>query len=64
MRVRAGVQDHCSAIEHVFLRGEPGQIYNVGGGNERENITVAEQIVGLLGKTRGSHSIGAGSTGT
>jgi dTDP-glucose 4,6-dehydratase len=39
------VQDHCAAIEHVFLRGEPGQIYNVGGGNERENITVAEQIV-------------------
>jgi len=46
------VQDHCSAIEHVFLRGEPGQIYNVGGGNERENITVAEQIVGHLGKSR------------
>ena len=46
------VQDHCSAIEQVFLRGEPGQIYNVGGGNERENITVAEQIVGHLGKSR------------
>jgi dTDP-glucose 4,6-dehydratase len=46
------VQDHCSAIEQVFLRGEPGQIYNVGGGNERENITVAEQIVGQLGKSR------------
>jgi dTDP-glucose 4,6-dehydratase len=45
------VQDHCSAIEHVFLRGEPGQIYNVGGGNERENITVAEQIVSILGKS-------------
>src|SRR5688572_16084724 len=46
------VQDHCSAIELVFLRGEPGQIYNVGGGNERENITVAEQIVEHLGKSR------------
>ncbi len=46
------VQDHCSAIEQVFLRGEPGQIYNVGGGNERENITVAEQIVGHLGRSR------------
>ncbi len=45
-------QDHCSAIERVFLHGEPGQIYNVGGGNERENITVAEQIVGHLGKSR------------
>jgi len=46
------VQDHCSAIERVFLRGEPGQIYNVGGGNERENITVAEHIVSHLGKSR------------
>jgi dTDP-glucose 4,6-dehydratase len=46
------VQDHCSAIEQVFFRGEPGQIYNVGGGNERENITVAEQIVGHLGRSR------------
>src|SRR6185436_12390905 len=27
------VFDHCGAIEHVFRRGEPGAIYNVGGGN-------------------------------
>src|SRR6478672_11186143 len=46
------VEDHCSAIEHVFLRGEPGHIYNVGGGNERENIMVAELIVGHLGRSR------------
>ncbi|HKQ34498.1 MAG TPA: dTDP-glucose 4,6-dehydratase [Nitrospiraceae bacterium] len=46
------VQDHCSAIELVFFRGEPGQIYNVGGGNERENISVAEQIISQLGRSR------------
>jgi len=46
------VEDHCSAIEHVFLRGEPGHVYNVGGGNERENIMVAELIVGHLGRSR------------
>jgi len=46
------VQDHCAAIEHVFLRGEPGQIYNVGGGNERENIVVAEQMLAFLGKPK------------
>jgi dTDP-glucose 4,6-dehydratase len=44
--------DASAAIEQVFLRGEPGQIYNIGGGNERENIAVAEQIVGHLGKSR------------
>ncbi|WP_455243639.1 dTDP-glucose 4,6-dehydratase [Petrachloros mirabilis] len=46
------VQDHCSAIEHVLLRGEPGQVYNVGGGNERENIFVAEQLLDFLGKPK------------
>ena len=46
------VEDYCSAIEHVFFQGEPGQIYNIGGGNEWENIAVAEQIVRHLGKSR------------
>ena len=46
------VQDHCTAIEHVFLHGDPGQVYNVGGGNERENIMVAEQIVNSLGQPK------------
>lgn len=46
------VQDHCVGIEHVFLNGDPGQVYNIGGGNERENIVVAEQIVAALGKPK------------
>lgn len=46
------VQDHCAAIEHVFLHGEPGQVYNVGGGNERENIEVAELLLTFLGKPK------------
>ncbi len=44
------VHDHCSAIEHVLLNGEPGTVYNVGGGNERENLAVAEMILQQLGK--------------
>ena len=44
------VEDHCAAIEQVFLKGEAGQVYNIGGGNERENITVAEQLLAYLGK--------------
>jgi len=46
------VEDHCAAIEHVFVHGEPGEVYNVGGGNERENIAVAEQLLGYLGKPK------------
>lgn len=46
------VFDHCSAIEHVLRHGEPGGMYNVGGGNERENLEVAELILTCLGKPR------------
>ncbi|MGZ9190182.1 MAG: dTDP-glucose 4,6-dehydratase [Nitrospira sp.] len=46
------VYDHAAGIQHVFEQGQSGTVYNVGGGNERENITVAEQIVATLGKSR------------
>jgi dTDP-glucose 4,6-dehydratase len=46
------VYDHAAGIQQVFEQGEEGTIYNVGGGNERENVTVAEQIVAALGKPR------------
>ena len=44
------VQDHCAGIEYVFCNGDAGQIYNIGGGNERENIVVAEQLLDILEK--------------
>ncbi|MBX3325710.1 MAG: dTDP-glucose 4,6-dehydratase [Nitrospira sp.] len=46
------VEDHCAGIEQAFFHGEPGNIYNIGGGNERENIAVAEQILTSLNKPR------------
>lgn len=46
------VEDHCAGIEHAFLHGTPGTVYNVGGGNERENRAVAERILELLGKPK------------
>lgn len=46
------VFDHCAGIEHVFRHGEPGTIYNIGGGNERENIAVADMILAHLGKPK------------
>lgn len=44
------VYDHAAGIAHVFRRGEAGHVYNIGGGNERENIAVAEAILAQLGK--------------
>jgi dTDP-glucose 4,6-dehydratase len=46
------VEDHCSGIELVLREGAPGEIYNVGGGEEIENITVAERIIELTGADR------------
>jgi dTDP-glucose 4,6-dehydratase len=46
------VLDHCSGIDTVLHHGQPGEIYNVGGGNERPNIVVTERILELLGKPK------------
>jgi len=46
------VEDHCAGIELVLHEGAPGEVYNVGGGDEHENIDVAERIVELTGADR------------
>jgi dTDP-glucose 4,6-dehydratase len=43
------VEDHCAGIEAVLRHGQAGEIYNIGGGHEVENIEVAERIVELTG---------------
>jgi dTDP-glucose 4,6-dehydratase len=43
------VEDHCAGIEAVLRRGEAGEIYNIGGGHEVENIEVAKRIIELTG---------------
>jgi dTDP-glucose 4,6-dehydratase len=43
------VEDHCAGIEAVLRDGEAGQIYNVGGGEELENIDVTHRILRLTG---------------
>ena len=45
------VIDHCEGIDTVLHKGEPGQIYNVGGGNERTNMEITKLIISALGKT-------------
>jgi dTDP-glucose 4,6-dehydratase len=42
-------QDHCAAIEVVLRSGAPGEVYNAGGGDERENREVADRILELTG---------------
>ena len=46
------VEDHCAGIELVLREGEPGEVYNVGGGDEHENIDVAERLLTLTGADR------------
>ena len=44
------VKDHCSAILTVLEKGVPGEVYNVGGNNERANIEIVRLILDELGK--------------
>ena len=44
------VADHCRAIDCVLRAGKPGEVYNVGGGCERENIRVVRAILRALGQ--------------
>ncbi|ANU27555.1 dTDP-glucose 4,6-dehydratase [Planococcus versutus] len=45
------VIDHCIAIDLVMHKGENGEVYNVGGHNERTNLEVVKTIINTLGKS-------------
>lgn len=42
------VEDHCKGIDLVFQKGKTGETYNIGGGNERDNIYIAHKICEIL----------------
>lgn len=44
------VEDHCSAIDLVIHKGHTGEVYNIGGNNERTNIHIVKTILEQLGK--------------
>jgi len=44
------VEDHCSAVDLVLHKGVGGEVYNIGGNNERTNIEVVKTILAELGK--------------
>ena len=44
------VEDHCRAIDLIIHNGRVGEVYNVGGHNEKRNIDVVKTILRIMGK--------------
>ena len=51
------VTDHCLAIDMVFENGVLGEVYNIGGHNEKENIYIVKKIIEVLRKETGDENI-------
>lgn len=47
------VSDHCAAIDTVLRKGLVGEVYNIGGNNEKANIDIVKLIITTLGKPEG-----------
>lgn len=45
------VDDHCSAIWAVYSKGKSGEVYNIGGNNEKTNIFIVKELLRQLGKS-------------
>ncbi len=52
IRDRLFVDDHCEALDLLLHEGQPGEAYNIGAGNQRPNLDVAELILDLVEKPR------------
>ncbi len=44
------VEDHCAAIDLIIRKGKEGEVYNIGGHNEKTNLEVVKTILKSLGK--------------
>ena len=44
------VDDHCTGIDLVLEQGQPGEVYNIGGGNEVRNVDLTHRILELVGR--------------
>ncbi len=44
------VEDHCSAIDLIIRNGKVGEVYNIGGHNEKTNLEVVKTVLKALGK--------------
>jgi dTDP-glucose 4,6-dehydratase len=57
------VDDHARALVLCLFKGKPGETYNIGGHNEKQNIEVVNTICSILDELRPGHDL-AGSTHT
>ena len=48
------VYDHCEAIDEVLHKGKIGQVYNIGGHNEKTNLEITHLILEAMGKDESS----------
>lgn len=44
------VADHCRALLTVLEKGKPGEVYNIGGDNERSNVEITKMVLAIMGK--------------
>jgi dTDP-glucose 4,6-dehydratase len=44
------VEDHCRAIDLLLERSQPGEVYNIGGGNEVRNVDLTHRLLELVGR--------------
>ncbi len=44
------VEDHCIALDTVRNKGQIGEVYNIGGNNEWQNIDIVKKVLSILGK--------------
>jgi len=45
------VKDHCRALDKIIKEGQPGEIYNIGGQNEKSNLEIVKLILAELGRS-------------
>jgi dTDP-glucose 4,6-dehydratase len=48
------VDDHCQGIHLALTKGKPGEIYNIGGGTELNNLELTDQILEIMGNGKDS----------
>ena len=51
------VEDHCKAIDLVAANGRPGEVYNIGGHNERTNLFIVKTVIAQLRERLGDEGI-------
>jgi dTDP-glucose 4,6-dehydratase len=49
------VEDHCKAIDMVINKGKTGEVYNIGGHNEKKNIDIVKNVIKYLNETHDSN---------